>query len=111
MEKSTIPISPSPDAPRAFPWLGLILHPAHSLPTTAAAVCLGSALAIHDGVFSLPRALLAFLASWFIHVAGLFWENYWLLTRYAELREHPELADAVDSGALSLASLRRVTLL
>jgi 1,4-dihydroxy-2-naphthoate octaprenyltransferase len=86
----------------------LLLHPAHSLPTTAAAVGLGSALAFHDGVFSLPRALLAFLASWFIHVAGLFWENYWLLTRHASLREHPEMADAVDSGALSLAALRRV---
>ena len=43
-------------------------------------------------------------------MAGLFWENYWLLTRHASLREHPELADAVASGALSLAALRRVTI-
>lgn len=102
-------MSASVEAP-SFPWIRLLLHPAHSLPTTAAAVGLGSALAFHDGVFSLPRALLAFLASWFIHVAGLFWENYWLLTRYASLREHPEMADAVESGALSLATLRRVTI-
>ena len=99
----------APAAPAPFPWVRLLLHPAHSLPTTAAAVGLGSALALHDGVFSFPRAVLAFLASWFIHVAGLFWENYWLLTRHAGLREHPELADAVARGALSLAALRRVT--
>jgi len=96
------------DAP--MPWVRLLLHPAHSLPAAAAPVLVGVALAIHDGVFSPLPATLGLLASWLIHVGGLFWENYWLLTRHAGLREHPELAAAVENGSLSLAALRRVTL-
>lgn len=96
---------------RAFPWVRLLLHPAHSLPAAAAPVAVGAALAYHDGVFVPLPVILGLLASWFIHVGGLFWENYWLLTRHAELREHPELADAVADGSLSLVALRRVNLL
>lgn len=87
----------------------LLLHPAHSLPTAGAPVLIGAALAWHDGVFSPLPVLLAFLASWLIHVGGLYPENYWLLTRHADLREHPELAAAVENGSLSLTNLRRVT--
>lgn len=97
----------SNDHPR-FPWVRLLLHPAHSLPTAAAPVIIGSALAIHDHVFSFLPALLGLIASWLIHVGGLYTENYWLLTRYWKLREHPELADAVANGSLPLSSLRRV---
>ncbi len=101
----------APPAPRSFPWVSLLLHPAHSLPAAAAPVLVGAALAYHDGVFAAVPVVLGLAASWFIHVGGLFWENYWLLTRHAELREHPELADAVVNGSLPLAALRRVTLL
>jgi 1,4-dihydroxy-2-naphthoate octaprenyltransferase len=92
-----------------FPWIRLIIHPAHSLPAAIAPVLIGAALAYHNRVFSLLPVVLSLLASWFIHVGGLFWENYWLLTRHAALREHPDLASAVDDGSLSLPTLRRVT--
>lgn len=97
-------------SPPRFPWVRLLLHPAHSLPAAAAPVLLGVALAVHDGVFAPLPALLAFLASWLVHVGGLYVENYWLLTRHAALREHPELAAAVEEGSLSLANLRRVAI-
>jgi len=96
------------DSTPRFPWVRLLLHPAHSLPAAAAPVLLGVALAVHDGVFAPVTAVLAFLASWLIHVGGLYVENYWLLTRHAALREHPDLADAVENGSLSLTNLRRV---
>lgn len=95
--------------PKTMPWLRLLLHPAHSLPTAAAPILIACALAWHDGVFSWAPAALAFLSSWLVHVGGLYAENYWLLTRHAGLCEHPELANAVASGALSLTHLRRVT--
>lgn len=92
-----------------FPWVRLLLHPAHSLPAATAPVLIGAALAYHDGVFSPLPVVLSLISSWFIHVGGLFLENYWLLTEHAPLREHPELADAVDNGSLPLPMLRRIT--
>lgn len=91
-----------------FPWVRLLMHPAHSLPAAIAPVLVGAALAYHDHVFSPLPVILGLLASWFIHVGGLFWENYWLLTRHAALREHPDLAAAVDDGSLPLPMLKRV---
>ncbi len=65
-----------------------------------------SGLAIHDRVFALLPAILAFLASWLIHIAGLFTDNYELLVRHRGVNEHPELIDAINKGELSLAGLR-----
>jgi len=90
-------------------WLPLLLHLAHSLPAAAAPVLVGAAFAYHNHVFSIVPVVLGLLASWFIHVGGLYLENYWMLTAHAPLREHPELASAVDAGTLSLRTLRRLT--
>ena len=92
-----------------FPWVRLLLHPAHSLPAAAAPVLVGAAFAYHNHVFSIVPVMLGLLSSWFIHVGGLFLENYWLLTAHASLREHADLAEAVDQGTLSLRALRLVT--
>ena len=102
-------MSPSNVRVTHIPWVRLLLHPAHSLPAAAAPVLVGAALAYRNRVFSLVPVMLGLLASWFIHVGGLFLENYWLLTAHAPLREHPDLAEAIDQGALSLRALRRVT--
>jgi 1,4-dihydroxy-2-naphthoate octaprenyltransferase len=95
-------------AARAW-WVPLLLHLAHSLPAAVAPVLVGAAFAYHNHVFSLLPVILGLIASWCIHVGGLYLENYWLLTAYAPLREHPDLADAVDDGTLSLRTLRRLT--
>lgn len=108
-EVERLRLASTPHSSPKFPWVRLLLHPAHSLPAAAAPVVIGAALAQHDGVFAPLPTLLAFLASWLIHVGGLYVENYWLLTRHAPLREHPELADAVANGSLSLEHLQRVS--
>lgn len=86
-------------------WVDLLLYPTHSLPTAAAPVVIAAGLAIRAHIFSPLPVLAAFLASWLIHVGGLFVDNYQLLASYPHLREHPELNDAMDSGGMSLSSL------
>lgn len=87
-------------------WIHWLVYPGHSLPTAAAPVLVAVGLAIHDRVFALLPAILAFLASWLIHIAGLFTDNYELLVRHRGVNEHPELVDALNKGELSLAGLR-----
>lgn len=87
-------------------WINLLLYPTHTLPTAAAPVLVGLGLAIHDGVFHLVPALIGFVASWLLHVGGVFIDNYELLVRHPENREHPELIEAIEKGTLSLAVLR-----
>jgi len=87
-------------------WVDLLLYPTHSLPTAAAPVLVGLGLAYHDGVFAPLPALVGFLGSWVIHVAGVFADNHELLRRHPRLPEHPELTQAVADGTLTLASLR-----
>ena len=87
-------------------WIHLLLYPGHTLPTAAAPVIVGVGLAIHDHVFAPLPALLGFLASWFIHVGGVFTDNYELLVRHPNTREHPELTYALANGTLRLAALR-----
>jgi len=91
-------------------WVHLLLYPGHTLPTAAAPVLVAVGLAVHDGVFAPLPALLAFLGSWLIHVGGVFADNLALLRRHPDVREHPELSDAVATGALDLRVLRRATL-
>ncbi len=66
-------------------------------------------LAGHDHVFALLPALVAFVASWLVHIAGLFVDNHELLRKHRGIAEHPELVDALDKGAMSLARLRLAT--
>jgi 1,4-dihydroxy-2-naphthoate polyprenyltransferase len=87
-------------------WIHWLVYPGHSLPTAAAPVLVAIGLAIHDRVFALLPVILAFLASWLIHIAGLFTDNYELLVRHRGVNEHPELIDAINKGELSLAGLR-----
>ena len=86
-------------------WVDLLLYPTHSLPTAAAPVLVGVGLALSHHVFALLPALVGFLSSWFIHIAGLFLDNYQLLTKHPEVREHPELNEAMESGSLTRAAL------
>jgi 1,4-dihydroxy-2-naphthoate polyprenyltransferase len=87
-------------------WINLLLYPGHTLPTAAAPVIVGVGLAIHDHVFAALPALLGFFASWLIHIGGVFTDNYELLVRHPQTREHPELTDALADGTLTLAGLR-----
>jgi len=94
-----------PSFPRSI-WVDLLMYPTHSLPTAAAPVIVGVGLAVHDGVLAPVPALVGFLGSWAIHVAGLFTDNHELLRRHPEIEEHPELTHAVEDGTLRLSTLR-----
>ena len=87
-------------------WIHWLVYPGHSLPTAAAPVLVAMGLALHDRVFALLPALLGFLASWFIHVGGLFTDNYELLVRHPDVNEHPELIEALHKGTFTLSGLR-----
>ncbi len=87
-------------------WVDLLLYPTHTLPTAIAPVLVGCGLAIRDGVFSPWPALVGFLGSWAIHLAGVFTDNHELLRLHPEVVEHPELTQAVSDGTLRLSTLR-----
>ncbi len=87
-------------------WLHWLIYPGHSLPTAAAPVLVAMALATRDHVFAALPAVLGFLASWLIHIAGLFTDNYELLARHRSVNEHPELIEALNTGALTLGGIR-----
>jgi 1,4-dihydroxy-2-naphthoate octaprenyltransferase len=87
-------------------WIRLLLYPSHTLPTAAAPVLVGIGLAVRDHVFAPIPVLVAFLASWLIHLGGVFTDNYELLRRHPEVPEHPELLQALNSGILTFAGLR-----
>jgi 1,4-dihydroxy-2-naphthoate polyprenyltransferase len=91
-------------------WIHWLVYPGHSLPTAAAPVLVAMALAIHDRVFALLPAVLGFVASWLIHIGGLFTDNYELLARHPGVNEHPELVEALNKGTLTLSGLRWATL-
>jgi len=88
-------------------WVGFLVYPGHTLPTAAAPLAVAAGLAYHEGVLAPGPLLLAFLGSWFIHLAGVFADQYELVRRFPRLPEHPELLQALDSGALELAQLRK----
>ncbi|HVP68698.1 MAG TPA: prenyltransferase [Anaeromyxobacteraceae bacterium] len=87
-------------------WVDLLLYPTHSLPTAAAPVLVGLGLGAHGRVLAALPALVGFVGSWFIHVAGVFADNHELLRRHPDLPEHPELSHAIALGTLKLSSLR-----
>jgi len=87
-------------------WIDLLLYPTHSLPTAAAPVLVGLGLAARAGELAPGPALVAFLGSWLVHVAGVFTDNHELLRRHPDVAEHPELTAAVGDGTLSLSGLR-----
>jgi 1,4-dihydroxy-2-naphthoate octaprenyltransferase len=87
-------------------WIRWLVYPSHSLPTAAAPVLVATGLAVHDHVFAPIPALVGFVASWLIHIAGLFTDNYELLVRHPSVKEHPELIESLKDGRLSLKDLR-----
>ncbi len=96
----------APASSRRDMWVHMLLYPGHTLPTALAPVLVAAALARHDGVFSAGPALLAFLAGWLIQLGGVLTDNYENLTRHPDDREHPQLVQALRSGALTLPGLR-----
>lgn len=87
-------------------WVDLLLYPTHTLPTAAAPVLVGAALAWRDDRFAPQVILIGFLASWLIHVGGVLADNHALITRHPQVREHPELNEAVRDGSLKLPLLK-----
>ncbi|MDT8321380.1 MAG: prenyltransferase [Xanthomonadales bacterium] len=87
-------------------WIRLLLYPTHSLPTALAPVLVGVGLALRNEVFAPVPALVGFLGSWLIHVAGVFADNHELLRKHPGLGEHPELERAVRQGTLRLSTLK-----
>ena len=90
-------------------WVHLMLYPGHTLPTAIAPILIAAGLALHDGVFQFWPLFVAFLCSWMVHCGGVFTDVHELVTRWPNLREHPELDDAVASGRLRLSTLRAAT--
>ncbi len=91
-------------------WIRLLLYPSHTLPTAAAPVLVGVGLAVRDHIFAPLPMLIGFLASWLVHVGGVFNDNYELLHRHSNVPEHPELLQALQSGTLTSAGLRNAIL-
>lgn len=91
-------------------WIDLLLYPGHTLPTAAAPVLVAIGLAVRDGVFAAKPVLFAFLASWLVHVGGVFTDNLVLVTKHADIPEHPELLAALRGGGLSVRGLTVATL-
>jgi 1,4-dihydroxy-2-naphthoate octaprenyltransferase len=108
-EQGDAPRAPEGERPAASTrtiWIDLLVYPTHSIPTAVAPVIIGCGLAIRDGVFSPWPALVGFLGSWAIHVAGVFTDNHELLRRHPAVIEHPELNHALAEGTLRLSTLR-----
>ena len=87
-------------------WIRLLLYPSHTLPTAAAPVLVGIGLAVRDQIFAPWPMLIGFLASWLVHVGGVFNDNYELLHRHSNVPEHPELLQALQNGTLTFTGLR-----
>jgi len=87
-------------------WVDLLLYPTHTLPTAAAPVLVGLGLGARAGDLAIAPALVAFVGSWLVHLAGVFVDNHELLRRHPGLEEHPELTRALRDGTLRLGLLR-----
>lgn len=87
-------------------WVSMLLYPAHTLPTAAAPVLVACGLAVHNGVFSVGPAVMAFVAGWFIQLGGVVTDNYINVTRHADDREHAAFVYALKKGLISMSELR-----
>jgi 1,4-dihydroxy-2-naphthoate octaprenyltransferase len=87
-------------------WIDLLVYPTHSLPTAAAPVVIATAIAFRHHAAAWLTAVLCLLASWLVHIAGLFHDYYLLLARYPDNSEHPELVQAWREGRLTASGLR-----
>lgn len=88
-------------------WVEMLLYPAHTLPTAAAPVAVAVGLAIHDRVLAVGPALAALLAGWLVQLGGVFTDNYYNLSRHPDDEEHADFVEAVQTGLISLAEIRR----
>ncbi len=88
-------------------WVGMLLYPAHTLPTAAGPVLVSVGLALHDGVFVPWAALAAFASGWLVQLGGVFTDNYQNLSRHPDDEEHADFVQAVATGLISLAEIRR----
>ncbi len=91
-------------------WVRLLLYPSHTFPTAFAPVLVALGLAWRDRVLAPMPVLVGFLASWLIHVGGVFNDNHELLRRHPGVAEHPELLQALATGTLDLRTLRYATI-
>lgn len=100
--------APSPTAvpTRHDVWVRMLLYPRHTLPTAAAPVLVGTALAIRGGVFAPGAALLAFLAGWLVQLGGVFADSYNNLRRHPDDEEHAAFVAAIAHGVVSMTELR-----
>lgn len=90
-------------------WVKKLLYPAHTLPTAAAPVVVGVGLALHDDVFSLLPALSVLGFGLLVQVGGVLADNYFNLERYRNDEEHPALVQALETGVVELAAIKRAT--
>lgn len=88
-------------------WVEMLLYPAHTLPTAAAPVAVAIGLAAHDRVLAVGPALAALLAGWLVQLGGVFTDNYYNLSRHPDDEEHAQFVEAVQTGIISLAEIRR----
>ncbi len=88
-------------------WVEMLLYPAHTLPTAAAPVAVAIGLAVRDHVLALGPALAALLAGWLVQLGGVFTDNYYNLSRHPDDDEHAQFVEAVNTGVISLAEIRR----
>jgi 1,4-dihydroxy-2-naphthoate octaprenyltransferase len=88
-------------------WVEMLLYPAHTLPTAAAPVAMAVGLAVHDRVVAVGPALAALLAGWLVQLGGVFTDNYYNLSRHPDDEEHAQFVEAVQTGVISLAEIRR----
>jgi 1,4-dihydroxy-2-naphthoate octaprenyltransferase len=88
-------------------WVEMLLYPAHTLPTALAPVLVAIGLAVHDRVLALGPAIAALIAGWLIQLGGVFTDNYYNLSRHPDDEEHAAFVEAVNTGVISLAEIRR----
>jgi len=87
-------------------WTRKLIYPGHTMPTALAPALVAVGLAIRDDVFAPVPAFVAFVCGWLIQFAGVVTDNYENLVDNPRDREHPELVQALESGALRLGTLR-----
>lgn len=91
-------------------WLKKLLYPAHTIPTAAAPVLVGTGFAIGDGVFRPGPMTAVFVFGWFVQLGGVLADNYFNLERHRDDAEHPALVSALENGLLTLGEIRAATL-